>query len=410
MNKVHPMVVGRGRLSKHRSNPLFAYLSVLFAIVISIGSQSCNEPAQSATQSPAASPPTFPVITLSNQEIQGKDQYPAAIEGIENIEIRAKVDGYIQEIYVDEGQEVRKGQVLFKIETQALNQSAEAAESSIAVSESEVRLAEVEVEKLKPLVNKGIISVVQLEVAEANLAAAKSRLAQSKSSHQGILENIGYTQLRSPVNGVVGALPLRKGSLVGRSEVEPLTTVSNISSVYAYFAMNEKDFLAFMDQAEGASISDKLADFPEVELILANGKVYEHTGKIETITGQIDPRTGTITFRATFPNPDKKLRSGASGQISIPKIYDQVILVPEQSTYESQGRKFVYVLTQGNQLKSVPIEYTDIVNGLVVVASGLSAGDQILADGLGKVRNDMVIKPEAVDFSEFSKPITAIFK
>src|SRR5699024_10543019 len=276
--------------------PSILFSSLIFwGIVIMLAACQDNQ-AEGAGQENAPVP-EYPVIALKTMDVVSENIYPATVEGIENIGIRAKVDGYIEQIFVDEGQFVQKGQPLFRLETQALSQSANAAQSSIQVAEAGVNLAEVEVERLRPLVDKGIVSEVELKTAEAGLASAKSRLAEAESQYQSVRENIAYTHIKSPISGVVGRLPYRRGTLVGRSEIEPLTTVSNINEVYVYFAMNEKDFLNFTDNVEGQTLQEKIKSMPPVEFIMANGKRFEHPGKIETVSGQIDPRTGTINFR-----------------------------------------------------------------------------------------------------------------
>ncbi|HLU94317.1 MAG TPA: efflux RND transporter periplasmic adaptor subunit [Membranihabitans sp.] len=352
----------------------------------------------------------YPVIEIQTMDVRNENKYPATIEGVENIGIRAKVDGYIQAIYVDEGEYVRKGQPLFQLETQAMNQNAAAAQSNIQVAEAGVHVAQVEVDRLKPLVAKNIISEVQLKTAEANLASAKSQVEQAKSQYQGVRENIGYTRITSPVSGYVGRIPFRQGTLVGRNESMPLTYVSNIQDVFIYFALNEKDFINFTSGLEGTSIQQKIDSMPAVEFIMANGEVYNHKGKIETITGQIDPRTGTINFRARFPNPENILRDGGSGLISIPSIYDDVLVVPLQSTYEMQGRKFVYQVNGGDTLRSQLIDYLAVVDNKVLVAEGLRPGAVILAAGVGNVRNGMIIQPRKDDFSNYIDNITPVFR
>ena len=352
----------------------------------------------------------YPVIEIQTMDVRNENKYPATIEGVENIGIRAKVDGYIQAIYVDEGEYVRKGQPLFQLETQAMNQNAAAAQSNIQVAEAGVHVAQVEVDRLKPLVAKNIISEVQLKTAEANLASAKSQVEQAKSQYQGVRENIGYTRITSPVSGYVGRIPFRQGTLVGRNESMPLTYISNIQDVFVYFALNEKDFINFTSGLEGTSIQQKIDSMPAVEFIMANGEVYNHKGKIETITGQIDPRTGTINFRARFPNPENILRDGGSGLISIPSIYDDVLVVPLQSTYEMQGRKFVYQVNGGDTLRSQLIDYLAVVDNKVLVAEGLRPGAVILAAGVGNVRNGMIIQPRKDDFSNYIDNITPVFR
>ena len=230
----------------------------------------------------------FQVTTIPQKTVTGYTSYPTRIEGVNNSEVRAKISGYITEVLVDEGQKVRKGQTLFKLETQSLNQDAAAAKAN-------VNAAQVEVDKLKPLVEKNIISNVQLETA-------KARLQQARSTYNSIVANIDYGNIKSPVDGFVGAISLSKGSLVSPSSQEPLTTVSDISEVYAFFCMNEKEYLDFIQNAEGKNIEEKINNLPKVTLILANGSTYEKRGTIETINSQVNANTGSISFRAVFEN------------------------------------------------------------------------------------------------------------
>ncbi len=385
---------------------------VLLSLVILTGSVlvSCQDQDAAGKARQEAAVREYPVIALETRDVKHLNKYPATIEGVENIGIRAKVDGYIKSIYVDEGEFVRKGAPLFQLETQALSQNANAAESNIQVAEAGVNAAQVEVDRLKPLVEKGIISDVQLKTAEANLASAKSRVAQAKSQFQGVKENIGYTRIQSPVDGVVGRIPFRQGTLVGRSEAQPLTYVSNIKEVYVYFALNEKDFLNFTSELEGKTLQEKIDSMPPVQFIMANGKTYPHKGKIQTISGQIDPRTGTINFRALFPNPEYILRDGGSGTIAIPTIYEDALVVPLQSTYEMQGRKFVYRVIGEDSLQSQPLDYYAVVDNKVLVADGVRKDDVILAAGVGNVQNGSKIIPKREDFSNYMDNITPVFK
>ena len=217
-------------------------------------------------------------IVIESKKITGYKTYPTSIEGVINSGVRAKISGYIKDVLVDEGQQVSKGQVLFRLETESLTQDAGAAQASVNV-------AQVEVDKLKPLVEKGIISEVQLETAKANLA-------QAKSNYSAINANINYATVKSPVDGFVGAIPYREGTLVSPSDQIPLTTVSDIKEVYAYFSMNEEDYLDFVQNTKGDSRQEKLDNFPEINLVLANGELYKHKGKIKTVTGQVNQNTG----------------------------------------------------------------------------------------------------------------------
>src|SRR5690606_29454956 len=240
-------------------------------------------------QTPQAMP--FPVVTAPTKTVTSFSSYPTSIEGIVNSEVRPKISGYITHVLVDEGQKVKKGQILFKIETQTLNQDAAAARANVSA-------AQVEVDKLKPLVEKNIISNVQLETA-------KAKLAQAKAGYNSIAASIDYANIKSPVDGHVGAIAFRTGALVSPNDPTPLTTVSETKEVYAFFAMNERDYLSFIQNAKGETLSEKIENFPPVELQLVNDDIYAEKGTIETVTGQIDPSTGTVSFRALFKNPNQ---------------------------------------------------------------------------------------------------------
>lgn len=367
----------------------------IFYFAIAIGLVSCgnnDKNNQQTAGAPQAMP--YPVITIPAKTVTGFTSYPTSIEGIVNSGVRAKVQGYIQEVLVDEGQKVKKGQPLFRLETQSLSQDAAAAKAS-------VNAAQVEVDKLKPLVAKNIISNVQLETAKANLERAKS-------TYQGVAANIGYATVKSPVDGFVGAIPFRQGALVGPNDQTPLTTVTDIKQVYAYFSMNESEYLTFLQKTEGATLSDKIKNFPEVTLVLANGSEFEQKGKIETVTGQVNANTGTVSFRAVFENPSQLITNGNSGTIKVPTTYKNAVVVPMESTFEQQGQILVFK-AENNTAKNVVIEIKGQVDNLYVVKSGLAKGDKIVAS-IGKLRNDTPIQPQEVPFDSIAKPIIKVFK
>jgi len=348
------------------------------------------------SQQAGVPPMSLPVIEIPLRDVSGYTSYPTSIEGTINSQVRAKVAGYITDVLVDEGQPVKKGQTLFKLETQTLSQDAGAAEANVAA-------AQVEVNRLKPLVAKGIIGKVQLETAEA-------RLVQAQASFNSIAASIDYATIKSPVNGYVGAIPYRQGALVSPNDPMPLTTVSMIDDVYAYFALNERDYLNFIQTTEGTTLSEKIKNFPEVELRMVNGSVYEQKGKIETVTGQVSTSTGTVNFRARFPNPNRLLANGNSGSIMIPKTYEQAVVVPESATFEQQGKVYVYKVAGDSVAVSSIIEVTDRVGGMIVVASGLEAGEKIVAQGVGSLRNNSPIAPNVVPFDSIANTINVAFK
>lgn len=362
-----------------------------FAIVIllSCGNKQDNQQAQRP-------PETFPVAQIEYKTITGYQEYPTNIEGIVNSHVRAKISGYIQKVFVDEGQKVKKGQPLFKLETQSLSQDAGAAKARISV-------AQVEVDKLIPLVEKNIISAVQLETAKANLA-------QAKANYSSIVANVDYATVKSLVDGYVGSINFREGSLVSPSDATPLTTVSDIKKVYAFFSLNEVDYLDFLQKTEGKNLDEKIANFPEVSLILANGNIYSEKGKIETSTGQINQNTGTVNFRAVFNNPEELLTNGNSGKIKIPSIYENAIVIPQEATYEQQGNIMVFIVGENNTVSSLIVKVKASIDNLYVVGSGIKEGDKIVTTGVEKLRSEMLITPQEIPFDSIMKPIKTAFK
>ncbi|MEJ4088514.1 efflux RND transporter periplasmic adaptor subunit [Galbibacter orientalis] len=367
--------------------------SKLFLVGLAIVLVSCGKK-EKAQQAAQAMP--YPTVKIESKKITGYKTYPTSIEGVINSGVRAKISGYIKDVLVDEGQQVSKGQVLFRLETESLTQDAGAAQASVNV-------AQVEVDKLKPLVEKGIISEVQLETAKANLA-------QAKSNYSAINANINYATVKSPVDGFVGAIPYREGTLVSPSDQIPLTTVSDIKEVYAYFSMNEEDYLDFVQNTKGDSRQEKLDNFPEINLVLANGELYKHKGKIKTVTGQVNQNTGTVSFRATFPNPERLLTNGNSGVIQIPTVYTDVPVISQESTFERQGQTLVFHVGSDNKVKSEVIKITDHIENLYVVESGVKIGDVIVAKGVDKLRDGAEIVPQETSFDSITKPIKTLFR
>ena len=349
---------------------------------------SCKNKDESKTPPPVA---PYKVVQVSKSNTTLIAEYPTKLEGMTDIDIRPKVDGYIEKIYVDEGQEVKKGQILFKLETQTANQDAAAAKAKVDV-------AQVEVNRLKPLVDRKIISDVQLETAKANLANAKS-------TYQGIVARINYATITSPVNGIVGTLPLRIGSYVSSQTAQPLTRISDISKVYAYFSINEKEQLDIMMNAEGKTFQDKISNMPPVNLVLSNGTVYDKEGKIETFSGQANTQTGSFNVRASFSNPNRLLRSGASGIIQIPTNLKEVILIPQNATVELQDKRIALIVDKENKVTFVPIKVRAVSGGkYFVVDEGLSTNDKFLVEGVGIVTEGTPIKPVVTDLKELETP------
>ena len=357
-----------------------------------IGCKNGNQQA-AGTMMGAAASKQLPTITVGEQRTTSDLAFPVNIEGVVNSPVQAKISGYITQVLVDEGQVVTQGQPLFQLETQTLSQSA-------ASAKAQVEIAQVEVNKIRPLVEKNIVSKVQLETAQANLQRAQA-------AYNEIAANIGFAVVKAPVSGVVGAISYREGALVTANNTV-LTTVSDVKDVYAYFSMNEKDYLSFLSQSKGATTKEKLANFGEVSLILANGQPYNHKGKLQTVTGQIDPSTGSIQIRAVFPNPDRLLTNGNSATILIPQTFDKSLVIPEVAIFEQQGKIFAYKVVN-DTIKQTVVTLKNRANNLAVVESGLKAGDVIIVQGLNGVRTGDKVTPQPVSMDSIVNAIQPIF-
>ncbi|MCK8480238.1 efflux RND transporter periplasmic adaptor subunit [Psychroserpens algicola] len=374
---------------KHTKLNIIASLSV-FLVIVSCGN---NEQNKSVAEAPL---PTYPVTQLESKTVTGFTEYPATIEGIVNSDVRAKTSGYIEKVFVDEGQKVHKGQALFKLETQSLSQDAGAAKALVNV-------AQVEVNKLIPLVEKNIISPVQLETAKANLE-------QAKANYSSVAANIGYATIKSPIDGYVGAINFREGALISPSDTTPLTTVSEIDQVYAFFSFNEAQYIDHLQRSEGKSKAERIKNSPDLTLILANGKEYSEKGRIQTSTGQINQSTGTIQIRAAFNNPNEILTNGNSGKIRFPIEYKDALVVPQSATFEQQGNIMIFKLGEENKVTTSIIKVQGTVDNLYVVESGLTTKDKIIVSGVGKLRNGMAISPQETAFEDAIKPVTTLFR
>lgn len=374
-----------------RHNKLLTILSLsVFLVIVSCGSKDQNKPVVEAPPAP------FPVTQLQTKTVTGYTEYPTTIEGKVNSDVRAKTSGYVEKVYVDEGQKVRKGQVLFKLETQSLSQDAGAAKARVNV-------AQVEVDKLIPLVEKNIISPVQLETAKANLA-------QAQANYSGVTANIGYATIKSPIDGFVGAINFREGALISPSDATPLTTVSQIDEVYAFFSFNEAQYIDHLQRSEGQNKAERIKNSPDLTLVLANGKEYSEKGRIQTSTGQINQSTGTIQIRAAFDNPNEILTNGNSGKIKFPIEYKDAIVVPQTATFEQQGNIMIFKLGENNKVETSILKVKGTVDNLYVVESGVAPNDKIVVSGIGKLRSGMAIAPQETSFEEAIKPVATLFR
>ncbi|MNE10667.1 Multidrug resistance protein MexA precursor [compost metagenome] len=366
-----------------------SFLSILAASLIIA---SCGKNDKSAQAGGAPQIKEYKTVTLQPKSATLNSDFPASIQGQQNIEIRPRVEGYIDKIFVDEGAVVKAGQPLFKISAPEYEQQVRTATASIKSAQAEVSTAKLAVNKVKPLVEKGIISKYDLESAQYTYESAMASLAQANAALVNAKVNLGYTTVTSPVNGVVGSIPFRLGSLVSSNTTEPLTTVSSIGNVYAYFAMNEKVLLNFTKDA-GGSLNQKIKNMPEVSLLLSDGSTYDQKGKIETVNGLINTETGTVNFRARFPNPKGIIRSGSSTTVQIPTFVKDAIIIPQSATFELQDKMFAVIVGKDKKTTNANITVLDNSAGnYYVVISGLKPGDEIVLEGVASLKEGTEIK------------------
>ncbi len=334
----------------------------------------------------------FAVETIQTTTADLKTSYPATIKGMQDIEIRPKVSGYLVKLLVDEGATVRKGQPLFLIDSEQYRATVKAAKAQIRVCRANIATQKLTVDNKRMLFKQNIISSYDLKMAENTLASYEAQLAAAEAQLQSAQDNLRWCTVTSPADGVVGSIPYRVGSLVSGQSAEALTTVSNISKMYVYFSMTEKQLLALTREAGGVNAAIK--KMPAVSLVLSDGTTYSQSGTISTVSGVIDPSTGSVQMRATFDNAQHILRSGGTGSILIPTHASDAIMVPQSATFDVQDKKFVYVVNADKTVATREITVLPQNNGQTyVVASGLRTGERIVVDGVNQLKNGQKINP-----------------
>ncbi len=339
------------------------------------------------------SAPEIKTMSVNYGASELESSFPATIKGRTDIDIRPQVTGFITKVHVDEGQQVKKGQVLFTLDQVQYQAAVESAEASVKVAETAVSNAQL-TESNRQLLEKNIISDTEWQLAANALASAKAQLAQAKANLVNARKNLAYTVVTSPSDGVIGSIPNREGSLASPSSAQALTTVSDNSEVYAYFSLNEKDILN-LTQNGSKSLNTSVKEMPEVSLRLATGEIYPLKGKVATVSGVINNTTGAATVRALFDNKSGMLRSGSTGQVLIPNNFKDVIIIPQGATSELQNIRFAYVVNDSNKIVATPIEVSNISDGKnFIVTSGLQPGQRIAIEGIGTtVRDGVTITP-----------------
>ncbi|MCU0436555.1 MAG: efflux RND transporter periplasmic adaptor subunit [Raineya sp.] len=312
-------------------------------------------------------------------------EYIADIQSIKNVEVRAKVKGFLERIYVDEGQSVQEGQILFSVGNSGLREELLKANAQLKSAQAEAKIAEVELKNTQLLLEKRVVSSSELEMAKAKLEAIQAKIEEAQSNITNAQLNLSFTTIRAPFSGKINRIPLKVGSLLEEGSL--LTTISDNSAVFAYFNISEKEYLNFISKND-------LSKIPQVNLIMANGVLFSQKGIVETMESEIDKSTGNLAFRAKFINPEGVLKHGSTGKITIPQKLQKALLIPQQSTFEVQENLYVYVVSANNTIQSRKIIIQMRLGTMYVVSAGLSSSDKILYEGVQLVKEGEIVQTQ----------------
>lgn len=332
----------------------------------------------------------IPVTQVTPRDTVVEREYIGDIHAFRKTEIRSRVQGYLDKIFVDEGQEVKEGQLLFQINAEEYIAKLREAKATLASAMAEARTTQLQFEQVKLLVDKGVISLTELEVAKARNEAFNARVEEARSSVASASLKVENTAIRSPFAGTIDRIPFKIGSLIDEGIL--LTTISDVRFIYAYFNVSENEYLAYMENK--LNRIDNYED--EAELVLADGSIHKQKGKIETMDGEFESTTGTIAFRALFPNPDKILKHGASGKVRLMTAIKNALIIPQKSTFEIQDKSYVYVVDKNNEVKMQSFTPMMRLSHFYIIEEGLESGDKIVYEGLQNMKEGMKISPTTV--------------
>ena len=333
----------------------------------------------------------YPVRTIESQGSSSETLYPATIRGVQDVEIRPKVSGFITKLLVKEGQRVTTGQLLFVIDSETYQATVRQAKAAVSSATAQLNTAKLTYDNSQKLFNSNVIGQYELQTAQNTYENAKAALAQAQASLASAKEMLSYCFVKSPVSGLVGSLPFKVGALVGPTSAQPLTTVSDNNTMEVFFSMTEKDVLDMARNVGG--VKESLSTYPAVKLKLADGTIYSQPGKVTKMSGVIDSSTGSVSMVAHFSNPDHILRSGGSGSIVVPKVTSNAIVIPQDAVAQVQDRYFVYVLGKDNKVKYTEIKISPDNDGQTyVVTNGLKVGDRIVLKGISGLTEGAEIK------------------
>ncbi len=371
--------------------------NLLFGLMVGLIATICLTGCEEKTTTTKRSSREYNAMILHTTSRKLSSTYSATIRGKQDVDIRPKVQGYITDIKVKEGSVVRNGQTLFVIDQVPYQAALATAQANVDVAKAQVDAAELSATSKEKLFEQNIISDFDLRMARTTLASAKAQLAQARANELTASNNLSYTLVKSPVDGVVGTLPFRVGTLVSPSDATPMTSVSDNSEMYVYFSLSESQVLSLKRQY--GALENALQEMPMVDLQLSDGTIYSEKGRIEAISGIIDPTTGSVTIRAKFPNKKRLLLSGGSGTIILPHRQEGCVVIPQHATFEVQDKVYAYKVENGIA-KAKIIGVFEISNGKeYIVESGLMEGDTIIVEGIGLLRDDTPVK-----IKEFIKP------
>lgn len=369
-------------------------INLIYHFALAAILSSCNS---GETQNPSANTVVqLPLYIINAQNVHTYQEFPAMLEGRSDVEIRPQVGGYLQKIFVDEGDFVPKGQVMFKIEDHQYIEALNNAKAMLNAAEAALINAKLEVEKLSPLVRDTVVSPYQLKSARASVSIAEANKKQAEAAVTSAKINLRYTTITAPVSGYITRLPKKQGSLVSLADPLPLTTLSDNAEIHAYFSMNETDFFAFGEKYAGSTPSEKIKNLPPLTLLLPDNTEYPQQGRIDMIDGKVDNSTGAITLRASFPNDKGVLRSGNTGKVRLGTPQQNALVVPQSATFELQNKIYAFVVAKDGKVVKTLLNVIGKTQNGYLVKEGVKTGDKIVYQGFDTLQDGAIVEAEKI--------------